>query len=153
MQITYNDLWLAHHGIRGQKWGIRRFQNEDGSLKPAGEGRYYDPKSDGKRPSTKARVKENRQENEKTKTPMSSKKKAAIIAGVGAAVAAAAAIGIGVAAKRNRDHQAAIEKALKDRALQETFDKTVKSLQNSGAQSFKVWIENGQVLSSYKKLL
>ena len=31
---------LYHHGIKGQKWGVRRYQNEDGSLKPAGEGRY-----------------------------------------------------------------------------------------------------------------
>lgn len=32
---------LTHHGIKGQKWGIRRFQNEDGSLTAAGEKRYY----------------------------------------------------------------------------------------------------------------
>lgn len=34
-------LYLAHHGIKGQKWGVRRFQNEDGSLTPAGKSRYY----------------------------------------------------------------------------------------------------------------
>lgn len=28
---------LAHHGILGQKWGVRRFQNEDGSLTNAGK--------------------------------------------------------------------------------------------------------------------
>lgn len=28
--------YLAHHGIKGQKWGIRRFQYKDGSLTPAG---------------------------------------------------------------------------------------------------------------------
>lgn len=31
---------LAHHGIKGQKWGVRRFQNADGSLTEAGKKRY-----------------------------------------------------------------------------------------------------------------
>lgn len=31
---------LTHHGILGQKWGIRRYQNEDGSLTPKGKKHY-----------------------------------------------------------------------------------------------------------------
>ena len=31
---------LYHHGIKGQKWGIRRYQNKDGSLTSAGKKRY-----------------------------------------------------------------------------------------------------------------
>lgn len=31
--------YLCHHGIKGQKWGIRRFQNEDGSLTSRGKAR------------------------------------------------------------------------------------------------------------------
>ena len=30
---------LTHHGIKGQKWGIRRFQNEDGTLTELGRKR------------------------------------------------------------------------------------------------------------------
>ena len=31
---------LKHYGILGMKWGIRRYQNKDGSLTPAGKKRY-----------------------------------------------------------------------------------------------------------------
>jgi len=34
----YNELY--HHGILGQRWGVRRFQNADGSLTSAGMKRY-----------------------------------------------------------------------------------------------------------------
>lgn len=34
-----NDT-LQHHGIKGQHWGIRRYQNEDGSLTSVGKKRY-----------------------------------------------------------------------------------------------------------------
>lgn len=32
--------YLVHHGILGQKWGIRRYQNKDGTLTDAGKKRY-----------------------------------------------------------------------------------------------------------------
>ena len=31
---------LMHHGVKGMKWGVRRYQNKDGSLTPAGKKRY-----------------------------------------------------------------------------------------------------------------
>lgn len=31
---------LYHYGIKGQKWGVRRYQNPDGTLTPAGRERY-----------------------------------------------------------------------------------------------------------------
>lgn len=39
MYVILNDE-LYHHGIKGQRWGVRRFQNADGSLTSAGRQRY-----------------------------------------------------------------------------------------------------------------
>ena len=36
------DDVLIHHGILGMKWGVRRYQNKDGSLTSAGKKRYSD---------------------------------------------------------------------------------------------------------------
>jgi len=57
--MSYNVIFtdeLYHHGIKGQKWGIRRFRNDDGSLTAAGKARY--DLKEAKRTYKKARLTE-----------------------------------------------------------------------------------------------
>lgn len=44
MDMNENNEYLSHHGIKGQKWGLRRYQNQDGSL--TAEGRRHRGLSD-----------------------------------------------------------------------------------------------------------
>lgn len=39
-KTDFEYAYLEHHGILGQKWGVRRYQNSDGSLTDAGKRRY-----------------------------------------------------------------------------------------------------------------
>ena len=38
--------YIQHHGIKGQKWGVRRYQNADGTLTAAGKKRRKEPNAD-----------------------------------------------------------------------------------------------------------
>ena len=42
--IRYDEFY--HYGIKGQKWGMRRFQNNDGTLTPNGKKRYSGNRGD-----------------------------------------------------------------------------------------------------------
>ncbi len=40
-RIVRRESYLEHHGILGMKWGVRRYQNPDGTLTAEGRVRYY----------------------------------------------------------------------------------------------------------------
>ena len=41
IECDYNSIY--HHGVKGMRWGIRRYQNPDGTLTPEGRKRYFNP--------------------------------------------------------------------------------------------------------------
>ena len=86
-----NTMYLAHHGTKGQKWGRRRYQNEDGSLTPEGRARYG--------------TRENFERAQR-------RKKIAIGAAIGAGTALA--VGGGILAARNTKKAKAMRQFKKD---------------------------------------
>lgn len=60
-----NEATLYHHGIKGQKWGVRRYQNKDGTLTAAGKKR--EQKMNDKLKSANKELKKLRAENESLK--------------------------------------------------------------------------------------
>jgi hypothetical protein len=55
---------LYHHGVKGQRWGVRRYQKQDGTLTPAGKKRYA---KNTKREKPKEKPKELTPEEKKAK--------------------------------------------------------------------------------------
>ena len=117
---------LMHHGIKGQKWGIRRYQNEDGSLTEEGRERYG---SDLK-------------ETSYNKTTDNDKIKKAVIVGASIAAASLAVYGAYKISdvQKNIDYQKSVEYGLnfyrqmyrgnisKANIATSKFDETVKTL-------------------------
>lgn len=77
----YEPYELTHWGIKNMKWGIRRFQNKDGSLTPEGGKRYngsdYQPrKSLGQKISDYKKASAKKKQLEKARAARAEKKRA-----------------------------------------------------------------------------
>lgn len=101
--------YIAHHGVKGQQWGDRKYQYEDGSLTPEGKKHYGVGDGSGKQPQKKQVPKKSTATSSTTKTKadlekeleeaklreqkQKRNKKIAIAAGIAATVIVAAVLG------------------------------------------------------------
>lgn len=69
---------IYHWGIKGMKWGVRRYQNSDGSLTPAGKKRYSDSPSSTTSPSKKKFTSSQKTDKKDEKEVSEQKKKKSI---------------------------------------------------------------------------
>lgn len=63
--IIRSDDYLAHHGVKGMKWGVRRYQNKDGSLTARGKEVYGNKNVYGKYNAYQKANKEYRKQSRK----------------------------------------------------------------------------------------
>ena len=90
-RVTYSNE-LYHYGVKGQKWGIRRYQNPNGTLTEEGKIRYgVDPKTGKLSDEGKKLLKQDIDDQHKRKVNILGS------LGIGAATASAVAVGIGLA--------------------------------------------------------
>ena len=90
-RVTYSNE-LYHYGVKGQKWGIRRYQNPNGTLTEEGKIRYgVDPKTGKLSDEGKKLLKQDIDDQRKRKVNILGS------LGIGVSIASAIAAGMGLA--------------------------------------------------------
>lgn len=103
--MTENEL--IHFGIKGMKWGVRRYQTESGDLTPAGKKRYSDDDS-GLKGKIKKRITQEKEADHKKQAIKGAKVAAASAATVVGASLIGGALATKLAMSGNRQATLAV---------------------------------------------
>lgn len=95
---------LQHYGVKGMKWGIRRYQNKDGSLTTAGKTKYDNYKD--RRVKTSSQREKNAQRHIMASNTIKSTKVAAVSAITALMAASVGSVGTYALAKSGRQYAA-----------------------------------------------
>ena len=148
----YDEAILAHHGILGQKWGVRRFESANGTLTAAGKKRYTTDEN-GNYQKVKKTVTTNKVENtgnktenqdEESKKGLSDKQKKMIVAGAAVVGTALAAYG----GYKYYQHVQNTKKEAHDLLVKRGNEATMKALQSEHAKEMSAIREYTEAISS-----
>lgn len=132
--MTYaiiSDGELYHYGVKGMHWGVRRYQNADGTLKPAGRKRYTDSGTS----SAKTTRGGKKQLTDEERAARNAKiKKAALTVGAVAATAALAYVGHKYVKHLDSETLEVIKKA-KDYAIIDNLEMKEQAVSNAKSPS------------------
>ncbi len=146
-----DNKYLEHHGVKGMKWGVRRYQNKNGNLTSVGKKRYGAENQENQRSSISYR-----------KKGLSDNQKTAIKIGAAAVGAALAAYGTYKLAKTGKLNTAInkgktiVEKIIKsdmsDRLAKTSMKKDVKNRRLLSDEILKQKIERIKLQRELKDL-
>ena len=128
MGYYFTEDYLAHHGIKGQRWGVRRFQNTDGTRTAAGKARAKENSSDDAQ----------NDDSVSKKSGLTPEQKKALLIGLGVTAGIVAAYGGYRVYQNYKDKDTRYDRGLKLKDREFSADEDMAAV--NGGRYLKPWL-------------